>query len=185
MSERPERLFLAVALTDEARHGLAARLQDRLAGDRLPGRAVAIGNWHLTLRFLGLATPMERDAVLAHLDQHVQAAPFRIRWGGLGAFPRASRASILWIGVTTGADSLASLAGESEEAARAAGFEPEGRPFHPHLTISRMRPPENVRTLLDGESLGIAMDVTAVTLYRSILGGNRPAEYEAIEVVDL
>ncbi len=179
-----DRLFLAVALTDDARHALARRIEDRLDGGRMPGRPVRIASWHITLRFLGSAAPVQRDAVLAHLDQHLQTSPFRIRLDGLGAFPRAARASILWVGVATGADGLTALAAGCEEAAQAAGFEPEGRPFHPHVTVSRIRPPQDLRSLLDGEPTGVPMDVTAVTLFRSVLGGG-PARYEVIETVDL
>lgn len=180
-----ERLFLAVALTTEARHAIAARLEEVLGGDRLPGRPVAVENWHITLRFLGRSTEVQRDAVLRYLDEHLQTTSFRLRFAGLGAFPRPSRASILWVGVAAGADVLTALAAECEAAATHAGFEPEGRPFHPHLTIARMRPPESVRPLTDGEPLAVPMDVAEVTLYRSHLGGGRPAEYEVVETVSL
>jgi 2'-5' RNA ligase len=184
MEER-QRLFLAVALPDDVRHGVAARLREHLGDRRMPGKPVAIENWHITLRFLGSATPMQRDSVLAHLDQHIQTGPFRMRFACLGAFPRPSRASTLWVGVATGADGLAALAADCETAADAAGFEPEGRPFHPHLTIARIRPPESVRSLIDGESIAVTMDVAAVTMYRSILAGGRPVRYEAVETVEL
>ncbi len=179
-----ERLFLAVALSDVARHGLAARLGERLGGSPLPGRPVPPPNWHVTLRFLGAAGAVQRDTVLAHLDQHLEVAPFRLRFDGLGAFPRPGRAAVLWIGVATGSDELTALAAACEAAAVAADFEPEGRPFHPHVTIARMRPPENVRSVVAGDPLGVPMDVGGVTLYRSVLGRG-PARYEVVETVEL
>ena len=47
-----DRLFLAVALTDEVAHGLAAFLAEETM--RLPGRPTPPANWHLTIRFLGI-----------------------------------------------------------------------------------------------------------------------------------
>jgi 2'-5' RNA ligase len=181
----PERMFLAVALDEETRHGLAARLDRALDGRRLPGRSVPVANWHITLRFLGDTSAVQAETILAHLDDHLAVTPFRLRFAGLGGFPRQSRASVLWIGVDGDVESLDAVAVECEAAAERAGFEPEGRPFHGHLTLSRMRPPVDVRDLVDGVApFGLTMAVTDVTLYRSILGRG-PARYEVVDSVEL
>ena len=185
MSRGGERLFLAVALDDNARHAIAAHLDDQLGGGRLPGRPVPAENWHLTLRFLGSSTAQQRDRVLAHLDEHLAVEPFRISFTGLGAFSRESRASVLWMGVAGSIEQVESTASICEAAAVAAGFEPEGRPFHAHLTLSRIRPPQDVRPLIDVvEPVGVKLDVDAVTLYRSVLGSG-PARYEVVDRVEL
>ena len=44
------------------------------------------------------------------------------------------------VGVEGGGDELGTLAAAAEEAAQAVGYEPEDRPYHPHLTLSRIRP---------------------------------------------
>ena len=178
-----ERMFLAVGLPDEVRHAVAAHLAD--GQSRLPGKVVRPENWHITLRFLGLTDGIQADSVLAHLDQHLMVEPFRVRLTELGGFPRESKASVLWLGLDGDLDSLEALAGECEIAAERAGFEPEGRPFHPHLTLSRIRPPVDIRDRVDATApAGIAIDVTAVTLYRSILGKG-PARYEVVGTVEL
>ena len=180
-----ERMFLAVALDEATRHAIAAHLDSQLDGDVLPGRPVPPGNWHVTLRFLGATTPVQRDQILAYLDDHLEVSPFRLRAAGLGGFPRESRASVLWLGLAGDTEPLQSAAEICELAAQATGFEPEGRPFHAHLTLSRIRPPFDVRDLVDRvESAGIRFGVEAVTLYRSVLGGG-PARYEVVETVEL
>jgi 2'-5' RNA ligase len=185
VSRGGERLFLAVALDENARHAIAARLEEQLEGRRLPGRAVPPENWHITLRFLGPTTPQQRDQLLASLDQHLAVEPFRISFTGLGAFPREARASVLWMGVAGAVEQLESVAAICETAAVATGFEPEGRPFHAHLTLSRIRPPQDVRPLVDlVEAVGVKLDVAAVTLYRSVLGSG-PARYEIVDRVEL
>ena len=137
------------------------------------------------MRFLGATSAQQRDRVLAYLDEHLVVKPFRISFTGLGAFPRESKASVLWIGAAGSIEQLVSAAAICEESAVAAGFEPEGRPFHAHLTLSRIRPPHDVRPLVDlVEPVGVNLDVAAVTLYRSVLGGG-PARYEVVERVEL
>lgn len=178
-------MFLAVALPDEARHAIAAGLTAALDGSRLPGRAVPAENWHVTLRFLGPTGETKRDRVLAELDEHLEVSRFRLRFGELGAFPRETKAAVLWLGCGGDVDALTEVAGACEEAATVAGFEPEGRPFHPHLTLSRIRPPRDVRETIDlVPPLRVAFEVTAVTLYRSI-PGRGPANYEVVDTIGL
>jgi len=178
-----ERLFLAVALTDDVRHGLAAFLADEAAV--LPGRLTPPSNWHVTLRFLGSTEPQQRDRIVAFLADHRPVEPFTLGFAGLGAFPRASRASVLWLGVGPGAEQVASLAEVSESAAVAAGFDPEERPFHAHLTLSRIRPPVDVQRLVERvPRFPLGMEVAGVTLYRSVMGEG-PVRYEVVDEVPL
>ena len=180
-----DRMFLALELGDEARHAVAAHLQSSLGGKKLPGKPVPPENWHITMRFLGPTKAVERDAILAHLDQHVMVEPFRIRFTEFGGFPREEKASVLWLGIDGDLDSLSALAMECETAAQSAGMEPEGRPFHPHLTLSRIRPPFDIRTLAEQfPPARIVQDVSEVTLYRSVFGSG-PVRYEAVERVSL
>ena len=174
------RLFLAAPLTDGPRAAIRAGLGAALPAG-VPGRAVPPDSWHLTLRFLGETAP-ERAARVADALRAVDlGARFEIEFAGLGAFPRASRAAVLWVGIGAGAAELGALAAKVEEAARRAGFPAEQRPFSAHLTISRIRPPENVTPVLDRWTAPpIAMPVDEVVLYRSHLGGG-PARYEAVD----
>jgi len=176
-----DRLFLAVALTDEVRHGLAAFLGERVI--RLPGRPSPPDNWHLTLRVLGPTDALQCDRVLEFLDEHLIVEPFTLGFTGLGAFPKPSRATVLWLGVGRGSDELAATAEICEEAAVSVGFEPEDRPFHPHLTLSRIRPSVSVEGII--KQVGrfpLKMEVDRVTVYRSHLS-REGASYEAIDEV--
>jgi 2'-5' RNA ligase len=140
-------------------------------------------NWHLTLRFLGSTDDLQRDRVLEFLDEHLIIEPFTLGFAGLGAFPKPSRAAVLWLGIGRGSDQLTAAATICEEAAVSAGFEQEDRPFHPHLTLSRIRPPVGVDGIV--EQVGtfpLKMEVDRVTLHRSHLGGEG-ATYEAVDEV--
>jgi 2'-5' RNA ligase len=174
------RLFVAVPLTGRVR----LRISDALRGP-LPGRPVRPENWHITVRFLGEVGEVERDLVIDALEGAELGAPFRVRWSGLGAFPRTRRATVLWLGVDRGDRQLRELAGRAEEALEGAGFAPEDRPFRSHVTLSRIRPHQDVTPLVDAfEPLGFEMVVDRLVLYRSHLGRGG-ARYEEVEVFPL
>ncbi len=175
------RLFVAVTPSVHARELLAAQLADATGGKPLPGRVVPPENWHLTLRFLGWSDEVARERVTAGLDQADLGEGFWATLRGLGAFPRPRRATVLWAGVTHGAERLGELAATVEEVAQAAGYEPEDRPFVPHLTLSRIRPHQDVTALVESAVVGpIRFHVGEVVLYESKLGRGG-ARYEARE----
>ena len=175
--EKPVRLFVGVPLADALRDALERHLA---AAGRLPGRAVPPANWHLTLRFLGATDAARHRRVMDELARADAPPPFDLTLSTLGAFPRGGRAKVLWIGVGEGADALRALAGSVEAAAVRAGFAPEPKPFSPHLTLSRIDPPADVRPLLDGAPpFGGRMRVDEFILFRSHLGHGHP-RYEPI-----
>jgi len=176
-----DRLFLAVAVTDEVAHGLAAFLTEETM--RLPGRPTPPAKWHITIRFLGSTTALQRDRILEFLDEHLAVESFTLGFGRLGAFPKPSKASVLWLGIERGAEHLATMGEISETAAQSAGLEPEDRPLHPHLTLSRIRPPMNVSDLIERvPRFPLSMDVDRLTLFRSHLGRGG-ATYETVETI--
>ena len=157
----------------------------RVLPKALPGKLVAAEKWHFTLRFLGPTSREARDTIIAGLSSPNLGSVFQIRFGELGAFPNARRARVLWLGVTRGGERLSDLAAITEDAARNAGFVAEGRRFTPHLTLSRIDPPQNITALLaQNHSYAIETTITALILYRSRLGGG-PARYEEAARFDL
>lgn len=173
------RVFVAVPLDEETRHRLAHLVAERVPV--IPGGAVDPNKWHLTLRFLGEVDEVAVDRISHSLDSADLGGRFPMAWGGLGAFPRPSRASVLWVGVARGQDRLEDLANATAAALDEAGFPPEDRPFRPHLTIARIRPPENITDVVDGEPLqAVPMEVDRLTLYQSQLGQGG-ARYSVVE----
>lgn len=170
-----DRLFLAVALTPDARQNLA-----RLLPPELPGRIVASYNWHFTLQFLGATAADQRERLIGELDGEAFGEAFHISLVGLGAFPHAARARVLWIGVEEGAPQLSALAHRARNACVRAGLAVEGRPYSPHLTLSRLDPPRDVRRILATPAARpVIMPVTELLLLRSLLGSGPPV-YEAL-----
>jgi 2'-5' RNA ligase len=54
---------------------------------------------------------------------------------------------VLWIGVNDVSEKLLELHARLEDESAQVGFAKETRPFHPHLTIARLRQADNARTL--------------------------------------
>jgi len=175
------RLFVAAEVTTEARHALAALVD----GVDVPGRRVRPPNWHVTLRFIGEVDEPMLDLLIRSLDEADLGDRFRVRWGGLGAFPRPSKATVVWVGLADGAPQLIGLAASVESAVNTTGVASEDRPFRPHLTLSRIRPPADVRDLISSVSpTGVTMPVDRVVLMSS-RRQERETRYEQVESFDL
>jgi 2'-5' RNA ligase len=134
------RLFIAALIPDTVRDALhTAREQlQRAAPDRAL-RWVAPDNYHITLLFLG----EQDEARLPAIVQAMEAAragvpPFEIAIRGLGVFPNWNRPNVLWAGVSEGGQPLAQVATALERALMPA---PSGKPFHPHITLARLKTP--------------------------------------------
>lgn len=174
------RLFIGVPLTEGARWTIDEHVR-RSMPDGVPGRPVPAANWHLTLRFLGATSADQLSAIVRRMRAAELGEAFEVGFGGLGAFSRPRSARVLWIGLTDGVERMKALARVAEDAARAAGFAAEEKPFKPHLTLSRIQPPRDVTRAIAGTPpLDLRMPVREVVVFRSHLGGG-PARYEAVE----
>jgi len=169
------RLFVGVPIDAPA----MAAVNEWVSTQSIPGRVVPPENWHFTLRFLGEVDDVGRDRLLAQLDGYDLGPPFAVRFSRLGGFPRAAKATVAFIDIDGGETEIVQLAERVEDACDAAGFEREERPFRPHLTISRIRPPARLPTSVDMPA-AVPMTVDAVAVYRSHLGRGG-ARYEIIE----
>jgi 2'-5' RNA ligase len=105
-------------------------------------------NLHLTLKFLG---EIPQTSVSDFSDATSRAvagpAPFTIRLEQTGVFPKHGSPRVLWIGIDDFTGKLGELHTRLENEAADAGFENEKRPFHPHLTLGRLRQPRHAFTL--------------------------------------
>jgi 2'-5' RNA ligase len=113
-------------------------------------RWVRAEQYHLTLKFLGDASPEQLEQLAAGLRELSKiSSSFVIQLEGVGAFPRMERPRTIWLRVSAGEAPLAALAGEVEAAGVAAGFPREARPFSAHLTLGRVRSTRDLRALAE------------------------------------
>jgi 2'-5' RNA ligase len=103
---------------------------------------------HITVKFFGNIEVEAIPAISAALGPLQLAAP-AIGLRSFGAFPSLLRPRVLFAGVT-GAEALSVLYEKVERAMMELGHPPEDRPYHPHVTIGRVR---SVRDRAAGERL--------------------------------
>lgn len=150
--------------------------------DAWPGVSwVAEPRIHLTLKFLGeqpdATVPPLADVVRAIGQSHV--APL-MRVGGIGAFPNFRRPHVVWIGVEP-EPRLELLHHDIEVACDALGYEIDGRPFRPHLTLGRVKTQsdaEQIRALRTAAKRVRFSDefmVESIDMMQSTLGPAGPA----------
>jgi 2'-5' RNA ligase len=176
--QKTSRLFYAVALPDDARERAAvhiASLRDAVAR-QLKVSWERAAKMHVTLKFFG-------DVAAARVEQLTRAAervstghaPLSLRLEGCGVFPSRSRPHVLWLGVADKDNKLAALQRDLEAECARENFTRETRPFHPHITIARLRSTDaNARRLASLHTerrFGpVEFPVTEFVLMRSELG---------------
>lgn len=90
---------------------------------------------HVTLRFIGDADRHTAESLLLAL-RAVRFAPIEARLDGFGWFDRRGRVDQLWAGLAP-REPLAALHSRLDRLCVRCGFDPEGRKYVPHLTLSR------------------------------------------------
>jgi 2'-5' RNA ligase len=179
LDEKASRLFVAFAVSDEALDEVDRAIEPWRG--RFPGaRWVPRENMHVTLKFLGRTVPSLETWVRQQVGTVAAGhGPVGTRLTGLGSFPSATRARVLWMGIEDPEEAFARIAGALDVALEAS-FAPETRAFSPHLTVARSDPPLR----LDGGSTRTPVEpvgfrVEKIVLFRSHL--RRPApRYEPI-----
>lgn len=176
--------------------GLRSGLAEVGRGSTTNARWVDARNLHLTIKFLG---QVEEDRVGAVKDVLREIAGrfdrFMFYTGDLGAFPSLRRGRVLWLGVggegaaqqDTDAEvkyPMLSQLGEDVDATLSRlGFEREARPFHPHITLARLKTPQDLTALVEmigrGRFQGFEVPVASVVLFESTLRP-RGAEYSIL-----
>lgn len=134
--EPTQRLFFALWPEEGSRQALSRATAGaaRSAG----GRAVSAANLHVTLAFLG-SVPRRRVPEVKRLAEHaaadcLQEAPLSLRFETLAYWPRQQLLCAL---ATEEAPTATALAEALKDAAAAAGFTPDLKPFRAHVTVAR------------------------------------------------
>ncbi|MDW8027103.1 MAG: RNA 2',3'-cyclic phosphodiesterase [Armatimonadota bacterium] len=172
------RSFIALELSDEVKRLLGELLQD-LRRTKAAVKWVEVENLHLTLKFLGDVPEEQIGDIVAALKVVAQEIlPFSFKVCGVGGFPNLSRPRVLWIGVEP-SENLMVLQKMVEQSMERLGFAPEGRDYHPHITLGRvkgMAGMEKVKAIFAenaNKSFGI-VSVNHMTLFRSDLSKEGP-----------
>ncbi len=177
------RAFVSVELPESTRLLLQEEIvRLRKAGGRASW--VRPEHMHLTLRFLGEITQDQKAAFAGTLSGLcADASPIQLAVEGIGAFPNVRKPAVVWAGIRQVAGDLAGFQQRIEQAARDIGLAPDNKPFHPHVTLARIRElaasaglVQVVKERTDGSppTFGDDFQAAAVALFRSDLKPGGP-----------
>ena len=167
-----KRLFIAANISEEARNvasGLIASLRTEF-----PVKGISWSkpeNLHVTVKFLG-DTDATTEARLIETLASVSASyqPFHLQLDK----PELLGRRVISIAVRSDSKTVFSLEMVIDTECERLGFPREGRRFHPHLTLARVRQPENARELgrrfLQSQIEPLGFEVREIVLYESELG---------------
>jgi RNA 2',3'-cyclic 3'-phosphodiesterase len=129
------RLFVALDLPESVREGIVAWGKKALADPAL--RPVAPESLHVTLAFLGWLPEKEIPRLSRIVESSSGPAP-RLRLGDPAPRPQRGRPRLFALPATSPA-TVELQARLQERLVEARLYEPEKRPFWPHVTVARVR----------------------------------------------
>lgn len=149
MGLEPWRVFCAIEIPEPVRQTVLqhiASLKEAVPDAKASWSRDA--NLHLTLKFLGEIPQTSVADISTAASQAVAGlASFSIRLEQTGVFPSQGQPRVLWIGINDSSGKLIDVHARLEDESASAGFVKDSRPFHPHLTVARLRQPRHARTL--------------------------------------
>jgi 2'-5' RNA ligase len=135
------RCFLAVPVGEPALSGVRQLLEHCRV--TIPSvRWIDGSSPHLTIHFFGAISEADAEQVLSVIGPAVRDVPaFHVSLDAAGAFPNARAARVLWLAPAHPAQELLELASRCRDALSQIGLAVEDRPYRPHCTLGRPRPP--------------------------------------------
>jgi 2'-5' RNA ligase len=167
-----KRLFVGARVSVAAANALAGCAETLARRARDAGvelRWVAPANYHVTLQYLGWTGVETVGAICDALAAAVAGEPrLTFRAARLGGFGSLDKATVLWAGIDDPAP-LGRLAGKVADAMAGLGFARDARPYHPHVTLARLREARAIRDVVlpMAEQMFGDTRIDAVTLFES------------------
>lgn len=180
------RTFFAIPLPESIKKSIDEKLTS--LKELYPGfKWVRPKNYHLTLHFLGEMSDYEYDRLKKVLEKFKFNIPsFNLSFGQIGAFPRLSNPSILYISINEGSDFAIDVYKSLTILLSKAKIKSDiKKRFIPHLTICRIKKkdynytPESLKAISFEEEY----KVKHVQLFSSDLSGKSPVYTPLVNIV--
>ncbi|UCE40023.1 MAG: RNA 2',3'-cyclic phosphodiesterase [Candidatus Aminicenantes bacterium] len=168
------RTFVAIELDDRIKNTLSALIQKLDLGGKNV-RWVKPQGMHLTLKFFGEVSEDRTAEIKSVLESIAKDySRFSLSLKGTGTFPQGAQIPrVIWIGIEKN-EALQEIQARVENEFHKIRFPKEKRKYHPHLTLGRVKGPQNLETIM--ETLAIhkeiefgKMTVNKMTLFKSTL----------------
>jgi RNA 2',3'-cyclic 3'-phosphodiesterase len=173
------RSFLAIELPEVILKRVE-EIQEDLRSSGADVRWVNVKKIHLTLKFLGNIEESQIDPIVKAIEGPIRSTPsFLLTVRGTGAFPHLRNPRVVWMGLFDESGRLISLQKQLESVLEKLGFQPENRPFQPHLTLGRVNSSRGKEALAEGierykgEEIG-GFEVEKVIFFKSDLRPSGP-----------
>ncbi|MGK2965684.1 MAG: RNA 2',3'-cyclic phosphodiesterase [Tepidiformaceae bacterium] len=146
-AEEHVRLFVACEIPEDAREIITTVIGDLRSRSGETVRWVRPEGLHITLKFLGEVPVKKLPAIKLAIQEAVTGhSPFNLEFANIGTFGGREGLRLMWVGVAGDVLRLEALVKATNAALAVVGFEPERRPFRPHLTLGRVRDEVPTRT---------------------------------------
>ena len=186
------RLFVACEVPDDVKETIGEVIVNLRQKSGSAVRWIKPDGVHVTLKFLGEVPTRKLPAVkLAVQEAVVGHSPFELEFSTIGTFGGREGLRIMWVGIAGDVLRLEALVRAVNAALAVVGFEPERRPFRPHLTLGRVKDEISTRQRAEIEVAVGKTDVppaswrtAQVSLMRSRLGPGG-ATYEVLATFPL
>ena len=172
------RLFIALDLPATLARDIEelTLLSQPLLPSRVPGamaRMIRVEVMHVTVKFLGNVESTRIDALKRIVrDVATRHAPIVVSSAKLTGFPSQNRAHVFVLELDDPTKALRQLAEDVRALLITNGFEPESRPFRPHVTMARLREGADVRrAAVDRVALSTEARFDELVLYDSLSHG--------------
>jgi len=185
-SEDKNRVFIAIDIDEEVQQRLAD-IQKKLQKCDADVRWVVPENIHLTLRFLGYVSHL-KPIFEATEDSVCNIEPFKLFLSKIGVFPDLKRPRVIWAGIKE-SKTLFVISQNLSGLLKRCGFPEEGRDYHPHLTLGRVRSAKNkeglIRTIKANEDWdGGLLMAKKIKVMKSILKPEG-AQHSSLHIVEI
>lgn len=146
-----KRVFVGLEISEEAREKVSKYIQAlREAYSDLRVGWEKREKLHLTLKYLGEIEDDELAKLMLAVKKTArQVSLFSPEIRETGVFPHSSKARVLWIGVKDKTKKIFVLNDVLEKECENQGFQRESRKFKAHLTVARLREPQNSGELVE------------------------------------
>lgn len=134
------RLFVACEVPPDVQRTIAGIMENLKPSSREAVRWVRPEGVHVTLKFLGEVQQKKLPAIKMALQEAVMRhSPFNLEISSIGTFGGREGLRTMWMGIAGDVLRLEALVRDVNLALSVVGFEPERRPFRPHLTLGRVK----------------------------------------------
>ena len=140
------RCFVAVETPSEVLQRIAALIAD-LQSVSSDVKWEHTEKLHITVKFLGTMNESDVHVLIRVLKEKIRMfSRFDYKYEGIGAFPDLERPRVYWIGTSKNL-ALVQLHRDVEEVTRTFSIADDERPFHPHVTIGRVKGSRGINLL--------------------------------------